>query len=143
MKIDKSYLVKDAMDTTPYLVQKGSPVKKALDLIESTDTFHVLIVDENEKLSGILSSYDLQIIKNWGTTINLKSAERYNNILFNSLLVEERMNKDVITVSPNDTLQRCTELLTDYKFHSLPVLDGDKIVGIITTHNLLRFVFLR
>lgn len=55
--------------------------------------------------------------------------------------VEEIMSKDVITVSPDEDVVFAFEKLMKYKVSALPVVDGEKLVGIVTAtdlgHNLI------
>ncbi len=46
---------------------------------------------------------------------------------------------DLITVETKDPLSRVRELFTEYPIHHIPVLDGNKLVGIISSTDLLRF----
>lgn len=46
------------------------------------------------------------------------------------------MITDVITVSPNDTLDKVKQLLVDEKIEHIPVVDNSKLVGIVSYHDL-------
>jgi len=48
------------------------------------------------------------------------------------MFVGKRMQTDVITVSPSDTLHRASALLKEHRIHHLPVVDGGRLVGIVT-----------
>jgi CBS domain-containing protein len=48
------------------------------------------------------------------------------------------MTRDLITLSPDDTLEKANELLRTKRIHHLPVVDGDTIVGLITTYDLYK-----
>ncbi|HEX5624858.1 MAG TPA: CBS domain-containing protein [Saprospiraceae bacterium] len=49
------------------------------------------------------------------------------------------MVREVITVSPNDTLQKVKEILINNRIHHVPVVDsGNKLVGIVTTYDLFK-----
>ncbi len=50
------------------------------------------------------------------------------------------MTKPAISVSPNDTLQRVCELMYNRRIHRVVVAEGSRIVGIITTMDILRSV---
>ena len=52
-------------------------------------------------------------------------------------LVKDCMTAEVITVSPYDTLARAWELMTTHRIRRLPVVDRDRLVGIITMSDLL------
>lgn len=48
------------------------------------------------------------------------------------MFVGKRMKTEVITVSPSDTLHRASALLREHRIHHLPVVDREKLVGIVT-----------
>ena len=53
------------------------------------------------------------------------------------MLVSEVMTKEVITISPVDTIEDAVELMTKHNIKKLPVLDGDKLVGIVTSTDIV------
>jgi len=53
-------------------------------------------------------------------------------------LVKDCMTTTVVSVSPYDTLARAYELMTTHRIRRLPVLDGDRLVGIITLSDVLE-----
>jgi CBS domain-containing protein len=61
--------------------------------------------------------------------------------MLENLKVKDVMTKNVITVPPNEDVVFAFEKLMKYKVSSLPVVDGDKLVGIVTAtdlgHNLI------
>jgi CBS domain-containing protein len=52
--------------------------------------------------------------------------------------IEEIMSKDVITIGPNEPIASAAELLVKHDVSRLPVTDGDRIVGIVDRHDVLR-----
>lgn len=48
------------------------------------------------------------------------------------------MTKDVVTVNPDDSLDRVKELLFKKRIHHLPVVEGKKLVGIVTSWDLIK-----
>lgn len=49
------------------------------------------------------------------------------------------MTTEVITVAPKDKLQIVQDIFDDYRIHHLPVLDEEKVVGILSKTDLLYF----
>lgn len=52
--------------------------------------------------------------------------------------IEEIMSKDVITIGPDEPIGSAAELLVKHDVSRLPVTDGDRIVGIVDRHDVLR-----
>ena len=48
------------------------------------------------------------------------------------------MTTDLITVGPNDNLNVVRDIFMNKKIHHLPVVEGDKLVGLLTTYDLFK-----
>jgi CBS domain-containing protein len=51
--------------------------------------------------------------------------------------IEEVMSKDVVTIGPDETISSAAELLVKHDVSRLPVIDGDRIIGIVDRHDIL------
>jgi CBS domain-containing protein len=51
--------------------------------------------------------------------------------------IEEVMSKDVVTIGPHETVSAAAELLVKHDVSRLPVIDGERIVGIVDRHDIL------
>lgn len=93
-------------------------------------------VIENEKLIGLISLSDLQRI----SFIDAYSKEGTEDTpVYNMLSIKDMMIKNPLTATPQTTILEVSKLLASKEFHSLPVVDNDKLVGIITTTDLLHY----
>ncbi len=96
---------------------------------------HMPVV-EGEKLIGLLSLSDLQRI----SFIDAYSKEGTEDTpVYNMLSIKDMMIKEPLSVPSDFTIFEVSKLLTNKEFHSLPVVDGEKLVGIITTTDLLEY----
>ncbi len=48
------------------------------------------------------------------------------------------MSTDLITISPDDDLNRVKEIFTSYRIHHIPVVEEDRLVGLVTTYDLFK-----
>jgi len=96
--------------------------------IFSTRKIHHIPVLDNDVLVGLITLYDL-----WR-----KNAlhESYSDIK-----VQEVMSKKLIKLEPDDKIGTAAELFLDNRFHALPVVQGDRLVGLITTFDVLKYSF--
>ena len=54
--------------------------------------------------------------------------------------IEGLMQKEVVSLTEHSTIREAAEILGQGKFHSLPVLNGGKIVGMVTSTDLIRYL---
>ena len=64
-------------------------------------------------------------------------AKRLDKTL-REVLVKELMSSQVVHVSPDDTIKNCIALITEKRIRHLPVLENDRIIGIISIGDLSR-----
>ncbi len=96
---------------------------------------HIPVIDD-EKLVGLISLSDLKRI----SFIDAYSKEGTEDTpVYNMLTIKDMMIKAPVTVSPEDTIYEVAKLITHKEFHSLPVVADGKLVGIVTTTDLLNY----
>ncbi len=96
---------------------------------------HMPVVD-GEELIGLISLSDLQRV----SFIDAYSREGTEDTpVYNMLGIRDLMIKNPLTASPKTTILEVSKLLASKEFHSLPVVDDGKLVGIITTTDLLHY----
>lgn len=96
---------------------------------------HMPVVDGDE-LIGLVSLSDLQRV----SFIDAYSKEGTEDTpVYNMLSIRDLMIKNPLTASPKTTILEVSKLLASKEFHSLPVVDEGKLVGIITTTDLLHY----
>lgn len=135
IKVDQ-VMVKDVIT-----VRENDVMSKVEELMLRHKINHIPIVGEHYDLKGILTKNDIQLLKDWGTNLNLRTSIKANEQILNSNTADERMNAEVITVSEDDTLERCAEIFRNNVFHAIPVVSGSKLVGIITTYDMLEIAY--
>ncbi|MGD8770091.1 MAG: CBS and ACT domain-containing protein [Desulfobacterales bacterium] len=129
-RVMNTYLVTVSPDTT---------IIKAKDIIEQKKINHLLVVDENEKLLGLISDRDVK--QSWASPATTLSVHELNYLL-TQLTVEMIMKKKIITISPDTTIEMAALIMQENRISALPVMEAEKLVGIITTTDVLE-VLLR
>ncbi|NMB77771.1 MAG: CBS domain-containing protein, partial [Methanomicrobiales archaeon] len=87
-----------------------------------------LPVLHKKKLAGIISRRDLI------STRRVRSAIA----LANHAPIESVMARDVWTISPDEPVSAAAELIVGHDVSMLPVMDGDRLAGVINRHDVLR-----
>ncbi len=113
------------MTRNPRTVSPGDPLSRAADILREGGFHHLPVVDGG-KLVWILSDTDL---RNAMLTSDAAGSDRP---------VREIMRTEVWSLSPEDSIDDALLVITREKFGALPVLSGEKLVGIITKMDLLR-----
>ena len=125
--------IKELMTTNVFTVSPDDRLVKANKIFDEKGFHHLLVVNENE-LVGILSKTDL-LNYLW----NAMAAE--NIVKSSDILIKDLMTHNPITIDCDDTIGLAADIFLSNKLHSLPVLDGEELVGVITSYDLLKFTF--
>ncbi len=113
------------------------------DLVTAEETFkrnrirHIPIVSGDTVL-GILSYTDLMRIS-FADAIDEDEYE-VDTMVYNMFSIEQVMVKDVVSIPPTATVKEVAQFLAQKEFHALPVVDEGKLVGIVTTTDLIRYL---
>jgi CBS domain-containing protein len=107
-----------------------SPDATVFDAIQMMADKNVgaLLVTENDHLVGILSERDYTR----KVVIKGKSSR--------TTAVKEILSSNVLHVTPSHTVEECMRLMTDHHFRHLPVLEGDRIAGIVSIGDLVNWI---
>lgn len=110
---------------------------KAEMLFKKHHIRHIPVVNGNIIL-GMLSYTDLLRISFVDAVDD--EDEVVDTTVYNMFTVEQVMAKKLITVTPETTIKETAEILSKNEFHALPVCQGDLLVGIVTTTDLIKYL---
>lgn len=113
--------------TTVWSISPNATVYEAIALMAEKNV-GALLVTEKDRLVGIISERD------YTRKVMLKGKSSKDTA------VKEILSGQVIYVSPAHTVQECMRLMTDHHFRHLPVLEGDKIIGIVSIGDLVNWI---
>lgn len=123
------------MHTDLITVAPETSLSDARDLIEEKKIDHLLVVDRHKKLVGIVSDRDLK--QYWASPATSLSVHELNYLL-QKVEIRMVMTKAVVTVSPDTTIERAAYIMQTEDISSLPVMEGDNLVGIITSTDVME-----
>jgi CBS domain-containing protein len=132
--------VSEIMSRYLITVTPTTTLDKVNEIFEHHD-FHHLPVVEGNRLVGILSRTDLDKVSSCVDLFHSKANELYNEKLFKSLLAEEVMTPKAVVVAPDDSIGYTATLFAQNTFHALPVVVEEKLIGIVTTFDLIDYAF--
>jgi CBS domain-containing protein len=107
-----------------------APTDSVLHAIELMATRHVgaLLVMNQGSLLGIISERD------YARKVILKNRSSHDTP------VGDIMSSPAVTVTPEDTIHHCMELMTNGRFRHLPVVDSGRVVGMLSIGDLVKAV---
>ncbi|HET9651509.1 MAG TPA: CBS domain-containing protein [Usitatibacter sp.] len=121
--------VADILRTKPlqevFSIAPGATIFDALRLMAEKNIGAVLVV-EGERIVGIVTERDYA---RKGVLLGRESS---------STPVRELMSSDVMYVRPGHTSEECMALMTDSRVRHLPVMDGGKLVGLLSIGDLVK-----
>jgi Predicted signal-transduction protein containing cAMP-binding and CBS domains len=121
--------VRDMLRGKPgvYSVKPGDTVYDALRLMADKN-IGAVIVRSDQKLEGILSERDYA-----RKVILVGKTSR-------ETLVKEIMTTSVVSIDPDWTADQCMALMTEKRVRHLPVMEGEKMVGILSVGDLVKWI---
>ncbi|MBU5537276.1 MAG: CBS domain-containing protein [Candidatus Aenigmatarchaeota archaeon] len=115
-------LVNEIMNRNVVVVKKDATIKEASEVMSKLDISSLVVV-EGDKIVGILTNTDI-----------VRSVAQ--NKQPESTLVEEMMTSKVITIEPDKKIEDAVDLMLENKIRELPVVENNKIKGIITVTDI-------
>jgi len=109
------------MTRDPVCITRQDTLARAKELMDAGQ-FRRLPVIDNDKLVGIVTERDLR--QHWD--------------YLDSTKVDAAMTPDPVTITPRVTAEDVARLLLQHKIGGLPVVENGKLVGIVSTSDLLR-----
>jgi acetoin utilization protein AcuB len=116
--------IQEQMIENPITIGPTATVSEAIELMKANSIRHLPVVTKGNKLYGFLTLADLKqgLIPSMVSDISL----------------DDLIIKAPITVNPDDDIEFAAQLIYKHKIGGMPVVKGDRLVGIITASDILR-----
>jgi CBS domain-containing protein len=128
--------VRDFMAKHPQVLGLNDTLDLAEDIMTMGRIRHLPILNEGE-LVGIISQRDM--FRSAAVTA-LGFAADTQKALVKTIRIKEIMTEKVVAISPDATVKEAAGIMIDKKIGCLPVVEGMKLIGIITETDILRYV---
>jgi len=141
---------KEIMTKEVITVSKNTPIKKLSDLFIKHKVNGFPVLDEDGQLIGIVTEKNLieqsknlhipTVIALFDAVIYLESGKKFEEQMkrYNATQVEDIYTSKVVTVSPDTGINEIAALMAEKSIHSIPVVDGKKILGIIGKLDIIK-----
>ena len=110
------------------------PIRRAWNLVEEKRLRRFPVL-EGGRLVGIVTDRDL---RNATSSSVVLTEKKYHDYLLDSIKVESIMTPSPRTVSPETSLKEAAGVILEMKVGGLPVVEEDRLVGIITETDLIN-----
>ncbi len=142
--------VADIMTREVVSVKGTTTVREMSEIFDKMRFGSLPVLDDQGNLSGIVTASDLieqgrplhipTVISLFDWIIPLESEQSLERDLkrITAQTAAELASKDVVIISPGETVSRAAELMSIHKLHAIPVVDGKKVVGMVSRIDIIR-----
>ena len=127
--------VEDVMSREVFTLGRNDTLSVADDLMKQKRIRHIPVLDADGALAGIVTQRDLFrgiLLRSLG--YGSRAEER----LLDSLAIKDAMHDDVVTTTPDTPFADAARVMLDKKIGCLPVIDGNRLVGLISEADFVR-----
>ena len=127
--------VRDLMTPKVITVQPEDSVASAYDLMLDHRIRHLVVIDGDGDLVGLVTHRDLlrhSLIERTGMPLSLQRS------VMDRVRIEEAMTTEVETAEPGQSLEEAALVMFENKLGCLPVVEGSRVVGIVTEADFVR-----
>lgn len=116
--------IKDLMIPEPITITEKASIQEAIELMKNNSIRHLPVVSKGNVLKGFVTLADLKI----GLIPSMVA----------DVSLSDLMIKDPITINSDDDIEVAAQLIYKHKIGGMPVVEKNKVVGIITESDILR-----
>lgn len=121
-------------------LKRDDDLETAEHLFKKHKIRHIPVVD-GDAIIGMLSYTDLLRIS-FADAVD-EDEENIESLVYNMFTIEQVMAKNVVTVASDTSIKEVAEILAKKEFHALPVVDKGRLVGIVTTTDLIKYLLVQ
>lgn len=130
-------IIESRMTRNPVTVGPDVTVEEAAKIMKQEKVHRLPVLDKDKRLVGVISEKD--ILRALPSPVSSLSAYEMPYLL-SKLTVKKLMSKDPITISKDTIVEDAARLMVDQDLSCLPVMDGDKLVGIVSKSDLFKML---
>ena len=131
--------VSEIMTRRIITVNADDHVVKVKTIFEENNIHHIPVIDEIDQLLGIISKEDFLKLS-YHVSLDTGGTS-FTEKWYDNTKASEIMTKYPVSLDPEDTVGLAADIFLANKFHALPVVENEQLVGIVTTHDILLFAF--
>ena len=130
--------VRDIMTTKVFTIGADKKLFVAKEIMEWAHIRHIPVVDTSNRVVGIISHRDILRASLSALDTRFAAAERQQHLSGASALAI--MHHPARTIAPDASVQEAAGLMRQFKIGCLPVVEEDRLIGIVTEYDILQLV---
>jgi acetoin utilization protein AcuB len=131
MKIDYKGFMRERIRKNPVTINPNASFFEAQNLIQQKGVRHLPVVDENNRLLGIVTESDIR--KAGPSDVDMLRVQEASYLLRNLKVSAFMTPKEkLVTITPDALIEEAAQLMYEHKIGCLPVVEGEKLYGIFT-----------
>lgn len=143
---------KEIMSTNVFTITKETTIEEVAHLFADNNISGVPVVDGANRVIGMVTQKDLlykdveprfpAVVEILGGLIFLKGVKHYNEELKKLVATkaEDVMTKNVVTIGEDAEVEKVAELMAERDVNRIPVIKDDKLVGIISRADIIKYI---
>ena len=124
-------IIEDIMVRDVITLKKDATLQEAIDLVKQKNIRHIPIVNDEQKLIGLITDVDIR-----SATPSIFHINEFKEDLQKP--VSDFMITDIYTAHPLDFVEEAAFVFYEQKISCMPVISDDKLIGIVTETDLLH-----
>lgn len=139
------FYVKDIMSTDVITINKSDTLKDVIKTFVMSSITGAPVVDNDETIIGVISDSDIlqrECSHSFYQPPLMKEFEEFTHSedSYMNKPASRLMSKDLYTIEPDDSVSVMAKKMYDKKVHRLLVTEYEKLIGVVTTYDLLKLI---
>ncbi len=131
--------IRAIMTTRLMTVDPDDTVYKIKEIFDTHHFHHLPVVNPGQVLVGIISKEDLLKLERLAEVEQVGGNPGSDT--FRHLSARDIMTEFPMHLEPEDSVGLAADIFLANKFHALPIVEDNALIGLITTHDLLKYSF--
>ncbi len=120
-------IARDIMTDSLATIRPNATIREAVDLLIAERISGLPVVDDNDRLVGIITEFALLAIA-------------YDSVVLDEP-VSQHMTTELLTVNANDSIRKVADLCVVHRVRRVPVLENGTLIGLIARRDVLKAVY--
>lgn len=131
--------ISSIMTTKLVTVSPDDYLARVTKIFESNSFHHIPVVTDGNRLVGIISKEDFQKMNFY--FFDKMSEDNGSAKGKKGLRAADIMTPYPLSIDPDDTIGLAADIFLANRFHALPVIEDNELIGLVTSHDLIAYAF--